>query len=136
MFVAGTTVALQPAINSRLARKVGVLQSACISFTVGAIALLLLAALTARLTFKGISDTVWWEWTGGLLGAAFVTATIFVVPRIGAAALMAATVAAQLITGMVMDHYAVLGLERQPVDLKRVLGAFLLLTGVALISKK
>lgn len=136
MFCAGITIAVQPSINSRLAQKVGVLESACISFAVGTFALLLVVLLTGRGTVRGLGDAVWWEWTGGVLGAIFVSTTIFVVPRIGTAAAMAATIAAQLMTGLLLDHYGAFGVKEIHFDLKRALGCALLACGVILIGKR
>jgi transporter family-2 protein len=136
MFCAGVTIALQPSINARLAQKVGVLESACISFAVGTLALLLIVLLTGRGTVRGLGNAAWWEWTGGILGAIFVSTTIFVVPRIGTTAAMAATIAAQLITGLILDHYGAFGLREIHFDLKRALGCALLAYGVILIGKR
>jgi transporter family-2 protein len=136
MFCAGITIALQPSINSRLAQKVGVLESACISFAVGTIALLTVVLLTGKGNLRGLADATWWELTGGILGAIFVSATIFVVPRIGTAAAMAATIAAQLITGAMLDHYGAFGVKEVHFDLKRAAGCALLAAGVILIGKR
>lgn len=133
MFCAGITVAIQPSINARLAQKVGVIESACISFAVGTIALYLVLLLSGRGMFRGAGGTAWWEWTGGILGAVFVSTTIIVVPRIGTAAAMAATIAAQLITGIVLDHFGFFGFQATPVDAKRAFGALLLIGGAMLI---
>jgi len=133
MFCAGITVAVQPSVNARLAQKVGIIESACISFAVGTIALYLLLLVSGRGTFRGVSETAWWEWTGGILGAIFVSTTIVVVPRIGTAAAMAAIIAAQLIAGIILDHFGFFGFQWTPVDAKRVVGVLLLLAGAMLI---
>ena len=133
MFCAGITVAVQPSVNARLAQKVGIIESACISFAVGTIALYLLLLVSGRGTFRGVGETAWWEWTGGILGAIFVTTTIVVVPRIGTAAAMAATIAAQLLAGIILDHFGFFGFQGTPVDAKRAVGVLLLLAGAMLI---
>jgi len=136
MFCAGFTIALQPSINSRLAQKVGVLESACISFAVGTIVLFAVVLMTGKGNLKGLDDIAWWELTGGVLGAIFVSATIFVVPRIGTAAAMAATISAQLITGVILDHFGAFGVKEVHFDLKRALGCALLAGGIILIGKR
>ncbi len=136
MFCAGITVALQPSINARLAQKVGVLESACISFAVGTLVLLTVVLLSGKGTVRGLGETVWWEWSGGVLGALFVSSTIFVVPRIGTTATMAATIAAQLMTGVLLDHFGAFGIKETHFDLKRLLGCALLACGVILIGKR
>ena len=136
MFCAGVTIAVQPSINSRLAMKTGVLESACISFAVGTLFLFMVLVFSGKINIKGLGDTDWWEWSGGVLGAIFVTTTIFVVPRIGTAAAMAATIAAQLTTGVLLDHYGAFGVRAIHFDLKRAMGCALLAAGVIMIGKR
>jgi bacterial/archaeal transporter family-2 protein len=136
MFCAGITVAVQPSVNARLAQKVGVLESACISFAVGTLVLLALLLAGGRGSLRGVGEVAWWEWTGGVMGAFFVSMTIFVVPRIGTTAAMSAIIAAQLLTGILLDHFGAFGLRQTPFDLKRGLGCLLLLGGVALIGRR
>ncbi|WP_028321978.1 DMT family transporter [Desulfatiglans anilini] len=136
MFAGGMAVALQPSINARLAQKVGFLESSCISFAVGTLALLAVVLVTGRGSLKGIYDAVWWELTGGFLGAMFVTLTIVAVPRIGTAAAMGATIAAQLTTGLILDHYGWFGFKGIPFDLRRMAGVLLLMLGALLLFKR
>lgn len=136
MFLSGLAVAVQPSVNARLAQRVGVIESACISFAVGTLVLLLIVLASGRLNLKGVGEAAWWEWTGGVLGAFFVSMTIFVVPRIGTAAAMSAIIAAQLIAGVLLDHFGAFGMRQIPFDLKRGLGCLLLFCGVALIGRR
>ena len=136
MICGGVALALQPSINGRLAQKTGILESSCISFAVGTLALVLLALAIGRGSFRGLTAASWWELTGGLLGAFFVTMTIVVVPRLGTAAAMAAVIASQLITGMILDHVGFLGFRQIPFDAKRGIGVLLLLAGVGLVFRR
>ncbi|MBZ0156414.1 MAG: DMT family transporter [Alphaproteobacteria bacterium] len=136
MFCAGIAAAVQPSINGRLARKVGVIESSFISFTVGAAVLLALVLLAGRGGLKGIGEATWWELTGGVLGAFFVSMSIVAVPRIGTAATMAAVIAGQLITGLLIDHFGLFGFRPLPFDAKRAAGAVLLFAGAFLIFKR
>ena len=136
MLFGGIAVAVQPSINARLARIVGVLESSCISFAVGTLALFVVVLLVGRGSMRGIAGASWWELTGGLLGAFFVTMTIFVVPRIGTAAAMAAIIAGQLATGVLMDHFGLLGGRHIPLDSIRVIGVVLLMAGGWLVFRR
>lgn len=136
MFLGGIAVAVQPSINARLAQKIGAVESSAVSFAVGTAALLVVALLAGRGSFRGVAEARGWELTGGLLGAFFVTLTIIIVPRIGTAAAMAATIAAQLMTGILLDHYGLFGLRTVPCDAKRAVGACLLLAGAALVFRR
>lgn len=135
MLCAGAAVALQPSINARLAEKVGILTSACISFCMGSLILLFMLLVSGRLNVKGLEQTPWWQWTGGILGAFFVTATIISVPRIGSAATMAVAIAAQLLTALALDHWGLFGYGGMQLDMKRAVGATLLILGAWLIVR-
>ncbi|MBT0651459.1 DMT family transporter [Geomobilimonas luticola] len=136
MFCGGVAVAFQPSINGRLAQKTGVLESSCISFTVGAAALLILVFLVGKGDMRGVSHAAWWELSGGLLGAFFVTMTIVAVPRIGTTAAMASVIAAQLATGALLDHFGMFGFREIPLDGKRAFGIALLMAGTALVFRR
>ena len=133
MFCGGIALTVQPSINGRLAQKTGILASSCVSFWVGALALLALVLLSGRDGLTGIGRAEWWELTGGFLGAFFVTMTILVVPRVGTAAAMAAVIAAQLTTGVVLDHLGLFRLQQVPFDVWRAAGVTLLMAGAVLV---
>ncbi|NOY12972.1 MAG: DMT family transporter [Deltaproteobacteria bacterium] len=136
MVAGGVAVALQPSINARLAEKTGYLQAATVSFAVGTLGLLLISLVTQQGSFRRVGDADWWQLSGGLFGAFFVTATIIGVPRIGTTAVLALTIVSQLVAGLAMDHYGLFGMRSIPVDLKRILGVVLLLVGVTLICRR
>jgi transporter family-2 protein len=136
MLCGGIMVAVQPSINARLARIVGVLESSCISFAVGTAAMFILVLIGGRGSLRAVAAASWWELTGGLLGAFFVTMTIFVVPRIGTAAAMAAIIAGQLATGLLMDHFGLLGGRQIPLDSGRMFGVTLLMAGGWLVFRR
>lgn len=136
MFCGGIAVAVQPSINGRLAQKIGIIESSCISFVVGTLALLLIALLVGQGSFRNLGTVRGWELTGGLLGAFFVTLTILIVPRLGTASAMAATIAAQLLTGLFLDHFGLFGFTVIPVDGKRAVGVVLLIMGAGLVFRR
>lgn len=132
----GIGVAVQPSINARLAQKTGAIESSFISFAVGALALFVVAMLSGKGSLRGISSANWWELTGGLFGAFFVTVTIVTVPRLGTAAVMAVLVTSQLTAGALIDHFGFLGLRQLPLTPVRIAGMLLLAAGAALIVKR
>ena len=136
MFMGGVAVAIQPSINGRLAQRVGFVESSFISFAVGTLVLLAVLLLGGRGSLRALGDVRWWELTGGFLGAFFVTLTIVIVPRIGTASAMAATITAQLMTGLLLDHYGFFGFRTVPLDGKRFVGAVLLFIGASLVFRR
>ena len=55
------------------------------------------------------------------------------IPRLGAATVLALLIAGQLLSAIAFDHFGLFGLERHPIDLGRMAGAALLIGGVLLI---
>ena len=135
MFVAGALVAIQPSVNARLAQKVGLLESSSISFMVGTSFLLFLTQIFGRGSFGAITQVSWWELTGGLMGAFYVSTVILIVPRLGTGAVMAVTIAGQLLTALVLDHFQLFGFRGIPLDASRISGALLMLLGTWLIIR-
>lgn len=136
MACGGMAVAMQPSINARLAQKVGSIESSLISFAVGTLALYVVAMISGRGSLRAVGTASWWELTGGLLGAFFVTMTIIAVPRLGTLAVMAVIITGQLMTGAIMDHFGAFGLRHFPLTPLRCTGMLLLAAGAALIIKR
>lgn len=136
MAAGGVAVAVQPSINARLAEKTGYLQAATLSFAVGTLVLLLISLSTHQGSFRRLTEASWWQFSGGFFGAFFVTMTIIGVPRIGTTAVLALTIVSQLVAGLLLDHYGLLGMRGIPIDFKRLLGVAFLLIGVALICRR
>lgn len=136
MACGGLAIAIQPSINARLAQKVGGIESSLISFVVGTVALFAMVMVFGRGNLRGVTEASWWELTGGLMGAYFVTMTILSVPRLGTAAVMTIAIAGQLITGVLLDHYGAFGLRQIPLTSTRGIGILMLCLGAALVVRK
>ncbi|MCX7304451.1 MAG: DMT family transporter [Hyphomicrobiales bacterium] len=135
--LSGSFIAIQAPINSQLARGLGLsVAAAAFSFLSGAIVLGLVTFVVTRA--QGISldwkaPAPWLFVAGGLLGGSYVTISTLLIPRIGAAALMALIVAGQLLAGVLMDRVGFLGMAVREISLGRVAGAVLLMAGAVLI---
>lgn len=137
----GALLPLQALINARLGQlTLGPLFASLASFAVGTTALLALwAAWRPGVPahgggWQGLAQAPWWAWTGGLIGAAFVTAATVLVPRLGAASLICLVVFGQLAGSLVLDHLGVLH-ARQPVDLLKLAGVALVGAGMLLVVR-
>jgi transporter family-2 protein len=74
--------------------------------------------------------------TAGLLGASLVFAIAWLIPQVGAAAVMITLLAGQVIGGLLMSHYGWLGSPVEPVTPMRLLGVAVMIAGVALATFK
>lgn len=132
--VAGAFLPLQAGVNARLAHFVGgPVRASMISFGVGALALLLVVLLFYRQGHTHVRGAPWWAWVGGLLGAFYVTATVVVPVRVGAAAFFGILVTAQLVMSVLIDQFGWLNFPRHAASPLRLVGVALLVVGVLLV---
>ena len=133
----GGLVATQAPVNSHLGRNVGTFQAATFSFLCGTIVLALIASLAAGgLGSLGqVRDIPIGYLTGGLLGAAYVTTVLVTVRTLGAGGVSAATITGQLGTAVVIDHFGLVGVDKHPISVQRIVGVALLIAGTFLIVR-
>jgi bacterial/archaeal transporter family-2 protein len=132
---AGASFVVQGVANSRLSAGLNsAYWAAFFSYLGGTIVMLAVIAAT-RTAWPGgaVARPPFLAWTGGFWGAIYVVAIIVLMPRLGAATVIALLVAGQMLSAVVFDHFAALGLPQHPVDLSRLVGAVLLVGGVVLI---
>ncbi|MCC6791676.1 MAG: DMT family transporter [Thermomicrobiales bacterium] len=134
---AGIFMVVQSSINGQVRVRLGdPWQAAFFSTSVSTLSLFLIASISSRSlvpSFGRLSDGPWWLWTGGVLGAGIVAASLYLVTRLGSGVMFALMVTGQMAAAMVMDHYGMLGLPVHHVIAQRIVGVILLLVGVALI---
>jgi bacterial/archaeal transporter family-2 protein len=82
---------------------------------------------------SAIAKSNWYSWTGGLFGAVYIAMGIYFVQRLGAATFISFLVAGQMLGSIVLDHYGWLGMQQHDASPTRLIGAALLVGGVALI---
>ena len=136
--VVGAGITAQVGMNATVSRTIGsALLASIVNFTIGLAALSALALLAAARPSPGsLSAVPGWAWLGGLCGAAYVAASTMLAPRIGATALLALLLAGQLVSGLLADHFGVLGFPQHPVSWQRITGVVLLLAGVWLVMRR
>jgi transporter family-2 protein len=135
---AGMAAPTQFAINTQLRQVVGgPVLAAALSFLVGTVVLFATTALVRRSVpeLGPIASAPWWMWTGGLLGASFVCASIVLTPRLGAATTVGLFLTGQVIGSIAIDHFGLLGVPVQPASLTRIGGAVLIVIGVAIVQR-
>ena len=135
---AGALLPVQAGLNAQLRSALGSpVAAALVSFLVGTaglatVALLMRAPLALG---RAWAATSLWQWSGGLIGAVYVLAAIVLAPRLGAATLIAAVVAGQMLSSLVLDQYGLAGFPVHSLTPVRLLGAALVIAGVILIQR-
>src|ERR1041385_1401102 len=73
--------------------------------------------------------------TAGLLGACLVFAIAWLIPQVGAGAVMITLIAGQVLGGLIMSHYGWLGSPVRPISLVNIIGAAVMVGGVLLATR-
>ena len=84
--------------------------------------------------FNRLRDVPVWLLTAGVIGAALVFGIAWVLPQIGAGPAFVLMITGQVIAGLVMSHFGVLGAPVEPISITKVVGALLLIGGVSLVT--
>lgn len=133
---AGVSFVFQQAVNANLRSEIGSpWWAGFISYLGGTVVMLavILALREPLLTGTAMSRTSWMSWTGGIFGAIYIAISILLLPRLGAAMVVALIVLGQMLGALAFDHFALLGVPENPISLPRLAGAALLVAGVILI---
>ena len=133
----GVALVTQPGINGVMSSNVGgTLNATTISLCVSATSILVLRLFLAPSmpsTMIAFDKVPVWAWTGGFFGVFYVGASMFLAPRIGATALVAAILCGQLVAALAYDKFGILGYGAIPITPARVIGITLIIAGTALV---
>jgi bacterial/archaeal transporter family-2 protein len=72
--------------------------------------------------------------TAGAFGACLVFAIAWLIPQVGAGAVMISLIAGQVLGGMILSHFGWLGSPIKPISLTNILGAGVMIAGVLLAT--
>ncbi len=134
---AGALLPVQSGVNATLnndwARNAALVSF--ISFGVGTLTAgaYLLASRAAIPPLNG--QTQFWQWCGGAMGAFFVGVSVWLVPRLGASAMIALILLGQILSGLLLDQFGLLGYSVRPISWQRLLGLVVMGFGVFLVKK-
>jgi transporter family-2 protein len=136
--LAGMSFVAQQAVNADLRASI---ESAAWAGFISYIGGTLCMAVLALLVREGwpapaaLARSHWWAWSGGLFGAIYIAISILLLPRLGAATVVALIVLGQMLGSILFDHYGWAGLPRHSADWQRMIGVALLIGGVVLIRR-
>ena len=134
----GGLIPIQTAANSRLRMSVGnkPVMPALISFSSA-----LFFAVVATTVLRGnpmpqfSADVPWWGWLGGVMGVCFVLGNILLFPRLGALETVVLPILGQVVMGLLVDRFGLLGAPAMPVSWMRVLGAAVVFAGIVVVLR-
>ncbi len=138
ILIAGALQAWGPPMNSALRDALGNpwLASLASFLPIVAFLLILWFCIPRPLpSLEGIDAMPWWAPLGGLVGAGAVVAGLLFVSKVGAGAFAGLTITANILMSLLIDKFGLFGMEVHPLNGWRLLGATLMVGGIALISK-
>ena len=137
--LAGAVLAMQPAMNSRLALGIdSSLYASLYSFATGALLLLLIClALNGHrenLPKMFTARRPLWVWLGGLLGVCIVVGQTYLVDHVGVGLLTIINIFGMLVMSVIIDNFGILGANKISITRKKAIGLFLVLLGIVLLN--
>ena len=131
----GAIISIYFPMNSAVSRYMGSPLTANISFFVVALttSILLFAVWGEVETLNNVKHVPSYLFLTGFISAFIVLGTTFLIPKLGARTFFILTIAGQIAMAMVVSHFGVLESPKDPVTLKKIIGAVLLFSG-AIVS--
>ena len=83
-----------------------------------------------------LGDVPPWMFLAGVVSAFMIVGSVFLIPRIGAGPFFVLLVAGQLLMGMIVSHFGLLGSPQDPTTLKKLAGVILAVFGAYLVTAR
>ncbi len=132
----GIAVGLQGPLSSIINQQLGPLESVFIVHMGGVV-----VSLVPLLLFKGGGnlgrwrELPWYVLIAGVAGLIVLLSIGYMIPRIGVAPSMMLIIVGQMIVGVVLDHYGILGAALRPISLPQVAGIVVMMVGAWIVLK-
>ena len=131
----GAAVGLQSPLASMISQRLGTFESVFIVHIGGALIALVPLLLLGGGKLSQWRSVPWYALVAGIFGLIVISAISYMIPRVGVAAAITTIVAGQLLVGVVLDHFGLLGASVRELDVTRLFGLIVVLLGVWLTVK-
>ena len=131
----GAAVGLQVPIAGAMGQRVGGIASSFIIHLSGAIFSGLFLFLRGGEKIRDWHTLPWYMLVAGIFGLVLYLTINVTLPRLGSTMMVALIIVGQLVVGVIVDHFGLLGVVTRHVDLPRALGVAVLVLGAYLIAK-
>lgn len=133
--IGGIAMAIQAQFMGLMDKQIGTLESVFITYGSGGLLVGLAMLLSRGGNLAAWQGVPWYALSAGALGLVIVGTIGYGTARLGLVSAMTIIIAAQFISGAVIDHFGVLGADLKPLDLYRLSGIGLMLVGTWLIVR-
>ena len=131
----GFAVGIQAPIAGAMGQKIGGTASSFIVHLSGAIFSGLLLLLQGGQGIQNWRTLPWYMLGAGFFGLVLYQTINITLPRLGSTMMVTLIIIGQLLVGILIDQFGLLGVATRPIDLFRVLGVVALLIGGFLIAR-
>jgi transporter family-2 protein len=133
--IGGAAVGLQSPIAGAMGQRLGGIASSLIIHVSGAIFSGVFLFLRGGEKIKDWPTLPWYMLFAGVFGLILYQTINVTLPRLGSTMMVVLIIIGQLLVGVVIDHFGLLGVAARHIDLTRVLGIAVLALGAYLIAK-
>ncbi len=133
--VGGMAVGLQSPIAGGMSERVGGTASSFIIHTSGAFLSGALLLLRGGEQMQNWRTLPWYMLGGGMFGVLLYITLSYTLPRVGATSAVVLIIVGQLMVGLAVDHFGLIGVAVRHIDPVRVAGALLLILAGYLIVR-
>jgi transporter family-2 protein len=133
--IGGAAVGLQSPIAGAMGQRLGGIASSLIIHVSGAIFSGLFLFLRGGEKIKDWPTLPWYMLFAGVFGLILYQTINVTLPRLGSTMMVVLIIIGQLLVGMIIDHFGLLGVTTRHIDLTRAIGIVVLVLGAYLIAK-
>jgi transporter family-2 protein len=133
--IGGVGVGLQVPIAGAMGQRVGGIASSFIIHLSGAIFSGLFLFLRGGEKIRDWTTLPWYMLIAGIFGLILYLTINVTLPRLGSTMMVSLIIVGQLMAGVVIDHFGLLGVVTRHIDLPRAIGLVVLVLGAYLIAK-
>lgn len=133
--IGGVAVGLQGPMSGAISQRLGPLASSLIIHAGGALLSMVLLLVAGGINLREFQNLPKPFLLAGAFGVLLYLTLAYTLPRVGVTVSVALLILAQLVIGLVLDHFGWMGLPQHSLNAPRVLGAVLLIAGAWLVTK-
>ena len=133
--IGGVAVGIQTPLAGGIGQRVGGTASSFIIHLSGMILSGVLLFMRGGEKVRDWHTLPWYMLGAGIFGVILYQTISITLPRLGSTMMIALIIIGQLVTGIVIDHFGLLGVAARHIDISRVIGIVALLIGGYLIAR-
>ncbi len=133
--IGGTAVGIQSPIAGAMGQRLGGTASSLIIHVSGAIFSGVYLLLRGGEKIKDWTTVPWYMLCAGIFGLILYQTINITLPRLGSTMVVVLIIVGQLLAGVVVDQFGLLGVATRQIDLSRAVGIIVLAVGAYLIAK-